>query len=1062
MFGVMFSAAAPGTLALLLLVQPAASPPAQDDPALQAAVQRFFSTQEAEDPAAYLDQWSKTAKRPTLDQLKVVFESGDDKYAEIVVAAVRPVGDRVRVRVSAVRERTMPPREPGGPPRTMRSTSLWSLTFVREGEAWKLVSEGPAIDALAEDLIAAETKERRDELLAQEQELLGPELINALARRASAAAQQSLYRASQAAYERMRDVARAIGDGRAEGEALQNLANALYFQRDMAGALGYYEDRLALERSRDDAEGIAQSLLGIATIRYTFGEYGAALTAYRDALALQEKSGVERVIATTLISIGNILYLQGEYSAAIAEFTRSREISRRARDISGESKALEGMGRVLMAQGDYLGALEAFTDVLADARDRNSRSDQGAALLNLGDVHFRLGNLVNARAALDEARTHYEAVKDLAGAGRAWQAVALTDLVSDRFITSEEEYKKSAAICGTAGDRECAASAVTGLAFAQTAQEKFKEGIASYTSAIDAFTVLNRREQAARARVGLVQALLGSEAFDAAVATADRARSDAVALRNDDVLWRALTAQAAGLRRLRQREKAQAAATEAVAAVGRLVDVARMRPSAPVPRDSSTAFATLALLQAEAGDAAAAFDTVERMRAHDLRMTLAPGERDIARGMTDEEREEERAVSVELVSLHAQLTREQTLPKPDARRIDALQKRIAEASDRRTAQQDRLFGRLPALRIWRGLAPPATHADAARVFPDDQSLFVQLVVGEDTLLVLMARRQGSGVAVTAQFEPASRRTMATRVANLLNPESLGAAPMWKVLGNELIPGFAASLAGATRAIVVPHEVLWRVPFEALPTDTGYVADTCSIVYAPSLTALVNADAQQLTGPPLSLVPGSVVAVPAPALPPTVLDGVARTAPGWTPRTTDDSRDELNAVAAAIDAERSLVVAPDDATEALVRERLRFADRIHIAAPFRINGASPLFSPLLLAPDAGNDGTLEPRELMNLSLDARLTILSDGGAMSKRDSADQVASVAWAWRAAGVPMLMLPRWPSPPEASRTFLAALHERLRAGDTPETALNDARKRLRESGAPVSAWAAWLLLGR
>jgi hypothetical protein len=113
---------------------------------------------------------------------------------------------------------------------------------------------------------------------------------------------------------------------------------------------------------------------------------------------------------------------------------------------------------------------------------------------------------------------------------------------------------------------------------------------------------------------------------------------------------------------------------------------------------------------------------------------------------------------------------------------------------------------------------------------------------------------------------------------------------------------------------------------------------------------------------------------------------------------------------------------------------------------------------MLVPDAANDGTLEPRELMNLPLEARVAIFSDGGAMSKRDSADEVASVAWAWRAAGVPMLILPRWPSTPEASRTFLAALHERLRAGDPAETALNAARTRLRESGAPVSAWAAWL----
>ena len=88
----------------------------------------------------------------------------------------------------------------------------------------------------------------------------------------------------------------------------------------------------------------------------------------------------------------------------------------------------------------------------------------------------------------------------------------------------------------------------------------------------------------------------------------------------------------------------------------------------------------LALLQAEDGDAAAAFESAERMRAHDLRVLLAPGERDISRGMTDREREEERTLAGELVSLHAQLSRERGLPKPDAARIARLDTAIAEAT----------------------------------------------------------------------------------------------------------------------------------------------------------------------------------------------------------------------------------------------------------------------------------------------------------------------------------------------------------------------------------------------
>ena len=55
------------------------------DPALRAAVERFYATQEAEDADAYLSLWSATAERPRPEQLRFVFESGDDKLRVRVV-----------------------------------------------------------------------------------------------------------------------------------------------------------------------------------------------------------------------------------------------------------------------------------------------------------------------------------------------------------------------------------------------------------------------------------------------------------------------------------------------------------------------------------------------------------------------------------------------------------------------------------------------------------------------------------------------------------------------------------------------------------------------------------------------------------------------------------------------------------------------------------------------------------------------------------------------------------------------------------------------------------------
>src|SRR5262249_36134943 len=154
--------------------------------------------QEAEDVAGYLSLWSTTAKKPTPEQLKYVFDSGDDSYSDITIVRTYPGADSVRVRVNATRDRVTPSRTPGGQPFKSHSTSSWSLTFVREGGAWKLVREGPAADGLAEVLAEARSAEEREEALALEPDLLGDSLVMALSRRAGEAAQRHSYAEAQA------------------------------------------------------------------------------------------------------------------------------------------------------------------------------------------------------------------------------------------------------------------------------------------------------------------------------------------------------------------------------------------------------------------------------------------------------------------------------------------------------------------------------------------------------------------------------------------------------------------------------------------------------------------------------------------------------------------------------------------------------------------------------------------------------------------------------------------------------------------------------------------------
>ncbi len=593
-------------------------------------------------------------------------------------------------------------------------------------------------------------------------------------------------------------------------------------------------------------------------------------------------------------------------------------------------------------------------------------------------------------------------------------------------------------------------------------QEKFNEGIASYLTAIDAFGVLGRHEQVARAEIGLSQALTGAKLFVPAAETAAHARRQAEALANDDVLWRAQIAEATALRHLRERDRAMSAADSAVAIVDRLLETSRQRLSLAAPRDSSAAFVIRALLQADAGDAAGAFETVERMRVHDLRTVLARNERDIWRGMTQAERDEERALAIEIGSLQAQLLREKGAQKPDVERIARIEKLIGEAAQKRGAQQDRLFERLPDLRVWRGLMPPATRADVERLVPDAESILVELVVGDESVLIVSARRGAQGIEFATNVEATSRKDIANRIAAMMQPVVLRDEKVWAKTASELIPGFAATFGRASRAIVIPHDVLWRVPFDALPGESGYLGDSVSITYAPSATALLRAPLATATATATAAETATerveLFAIGSPQLSPEAIQQTAQTAPGWALRPAADGTRELKAIGDGVDWAKTAVIEGRDATEAALRGRASRAAVVHIAAPFRVNAASPLFSEVLLAPDDANDGTLEAREIINLDLQAKAGVLSDGAALAMMDASDEVPVVAWAWRAAGVPALVMRRWVSDQDVSETFLTALHARLHAGDPPAVALRAARAKTKTNG-PFH-WAAWMIV--
>jgi hypothetical protein len=283
------------------------------------------------------------------------------------------------------------------------------------------------------------------------------------------------------------------------------------------------------------------------------------------------------------------------------------------------------------------------------------------------------------------------------------------------------------------------------------------------------------------------------------------------------------------------------------------------------------------------------------------------------------------------------------------------------------------------------------------------------------------------------------------------------------------PEVAARSARVRRLLVVPHETLWRVPFEALAPGGQDMGAAQEVIYIAS----VSASTATMTA--VDLPAGSVLlAAGAPDLSPALAAQVAQTAPGWIIRPAAGVRPELDQAAGAAAATASVVLTGPEATETALRRALPEAGAIHLASPFRVNAASPLFSPILLTADApastagpgalpvsAADGVLDLREIMNLDLRASTVVLSDPAALSMRDAADDVALVQWAWWAAGVPSMALTRWAAEGAGQELFIRELHAELRAGRALATAAQSARRAVRRSAGRAAPfhWAGWMI---
>jgi tetratricopeptide (TPR) repeat protein len=601
----------------------------------------------------------------------------------------------------------------------------------------------------------------------------------------------------------------------------------------------------------------------------------------------------------------------------------------------------------------------------------------------------------------------------------------------------------------------------------------------------------------ARGRAGLAEAQV-RRLLDRSITVLDAAATE------PGLLVRALLDRSELSRQAGKKDEARADLVRAV----ELVD--RLRPQAAGSERTRArylarhveAFRSLALLEVERGDLAAAFAATERGRARALLDQLGAAGVDLRAGIEPVERarleKQESEALADLNEARERLAVLRGLPSASTRQaeIDTLEQRRQAAESAFQRVYEDLRNASPAWRE-RGLVATAPDLPALQrdlVGPD--GLLLEYVIGARESAVLVLPPPGeTALALPLKIDAEAARLLRLPEGPLGGPdlaralagggeapgvlEQLTAPPLTgtvrtallrrlHALARVLVPEpLRARLGRAREVMVLPDGALHRLPLEALAMEmpaagqpvVSWIDVAPPIRYGASIGVL-----QRLAARPPRKDAGLELL--------TVADPAFRTGPGSAfaglQRLPGAAR-EADAAARAFAGRAVLSLADRAATEGAVRAALPRARHLLLATHGVVDEAGgDLFAALALAAGEPGDGQLQLFEIHDLGLDAELALLSAcesriGSAVEGEGS----FALSRGFLAAGARRVVASLWPVGDDATAELVGRFWEKVaedqRAGRRPDyaAALAAGRRAVRERWPDPFFWAAFVLEG-
>ena len=765
------------------------------------------------------------------------------------------------------------------------------------------------------------------------------------------------------------------------------------------------------------------------------------LHAAQVALAIAERTNDCDVIASALFRNGNAVFGTGAFEEASEILSRAAAMAGTLDDGRIALKALHNVAHAELWKGDLRRALLATESVQAQARQFGWREGEIVARLTMADIDWTIGDDEGAAGLRRRGMAELDAIGN-----RDWSIWISTELAETemRLGHRDQALRLMRSALGRApSDFRNRDVIVEGLA-----RMYIECGRTD-----DAQRLL--RPEARPNRLVYAELAAAKHRYEEAIRFA---RQVAVCSGDDDACWQAPLIAGRALEHLGRRDQAIAKLEESIQEIERrrsLIDANEMG-RARFFELRLEPYRDLLDLYVRAGRARDALRIAETVKARSLLDTLSLGRPDLRSALTPAEEERHRQLDGRIDHLNRALLNEPAGPGRAAldRERGAARKELEEFDAEMSLRHP----------LGRGLRSSELSQKLDAIVPSaDVAAIEYAVLPRSVLAFVVTRAIDGAVSVHAKRIDIAAPAIARRVAALrraIAARSLASEGQLAQLYDLVVAPLRPWTSGRKLLFIVPDGPLWQVPFQALGSRSGLpmIAET-AVAYAPSFAALtaVHTHPRVERRTLLAMGDAAIGSEATARLRSFNRDAVLGNLP--------DAANEVRSIAAEYGPGQSDVYLHGAATETMLKASAGHHRIIHLATHGVADSHWPMFSALVLAPTAQDDGLLEAREVADMRLDADLVVLSacnTAGGLIR--SGEGVIGLSWAFLLAGCPTTVVSQWSAESRATSQLMIEFHRHLVRGVPVPEALRQAQLSVMRDNRYRHPfyWAAFVVIGR